>query len=50
MVKLTLLMLELSLLCLTVAAKKQEEPGNVKENLFIVHYQPEQVHLAFGGM
>lgn len=50
MVKLTLLMLVLSLLCLAVAAQKQEEPRNIKENLNIVHYQPEQVHLAFGGM
>lgn len=50
MVKLTLLMVVLSLLCLAVAAQKQEEPRNTEVNLHIVHYQPEQVHLAFGGM
>lgn len=56
MVNLTLLFL---LLALCVASTVQrnlelEEDANVQQNLVqdlqIVHYQPEQVHLAFGGM
>lgn len=58
MVNLTLLFLTLAL-CVASTVQRQlklEEDINVHQNLeqqqdpSIVHYQPEQVHLAFGGM
>lgn len=47
MAKMTLLICVLSLLFLDCTAEAQDFDSL---NINIVHYQPEQVHLAFGGM
>lgn len=47
----TLLMLVLSLVFLACTAAEQElDSGDLQRDVRIVHYQPEQVHLSFGGM
>lgn len=46
----TLLMLVLSLLFLASTAEELDSLEEVQRDVRIVHYQPEQVHLSFGGM